>query len=86
MNKDCLLIYKKYLLLSEEITDKRYLVIFGSLDTGLTEKVYVAAANDREALYLAKIKMSEDYPEFEYDHHYVVQKPWPKDYLGSVED
>lgn len=46
----------------------------------------VAARDKEEALSLAKIKISEDEPEFHYDHHYIIQKPWPKDYLRSIEE
>jgi len=85
LNNDCILIYERYKFLSET-TDKRYLVIFGNLDTGLTRDVYVAAANTKEALHFAEIKISEDDPDFKYDHHYIVPKPWPKEYLRAVEE
>jgi hypothetical protein len=85
LNNDCLLIYERYKFLSET-TDKRYLVMFGNIDTGVTKDIYVAAANSREALHLAKIKISEDEPDFKYHHHYIIQKPWPKQYLRSVEE
>jgi hypothetical protein len=85
LNNDCILIYERYKFLSET-TDKRYLVIFGNIDTGLTRDVYVAAANTKEALHFAEIKISEDDPDFKYDHHYIVPKPWPKEYLRAVEE
>ena len=89
LNKDCILIYERYKLLSE-IREKRYKVIFGSSKTGLTKDIYVPAKDKKEALDLAKIKIEDDYSEFHYDHiHPIIEKPWPKDneYLHhAIED
>ena len=69
-----------------ETTDNRYLVIFGSLKTGLTKDIYVAAKDKAEALHLAKIKINDEYPEFHHDHHYIIQKPWDNNYLRAIDD
>jgi len=86
-NKDCLIIYEKYKLISE-IREKRYRIGFGSSKTGLTQFVMVVAFDEDQAIQYAKEKMKKEYPDFHYNLlPFVKEKEWPKEYLHhAIED
>jgi hypothetical protein len=68
-----------------EMTEKRYKVWLGDVDSGISEKVYIGANSPEEALKYAIEKLKD--MNLKWTHNFVQQVEWPKNgYLKSVED